>query len=67
MVSPLSDSDIDKGLIIDAIPIDRSGSVMFEPMRVPMATPLLRFAAIMAMVNSGNDVPIPETVVPTTE
>ena len=40
---------------------------MFEPISVPIATPLLRFAAIRAMVNSGNEVPIPDTVVPTTE
>ena len=40
---------------------------MFEPMRVPIATPLLLWAAINAIVNSGREVPMPETVVPTTE
>jgi len=40
---------------------------MFEPINVPIATPLLRFAAINAMVSSGSEVPIPETVVPMTE
>ena len=67
MVRPLSLPEISSGLIMDAIPIERRGSVMFEPISVPIATPLLRFAAMRAIVSSGRDVPIPDTVVPTTE
>ena len=56
-----------KGWTADAMPIDNKGSVIFEPINVPMATPWERLAAINAIVNSGNEVPNPETTVPIIE
>ena len=49
------------------MPIDNNGSVIFEPINVPIATPWERLAAMNAIVNSGNDVPNPETTVPIIE
>ena len=42
-------------------PMDNNGSVMFEPIRVPMATPFERLAAVSATANSGREVP-PATI-----
>ena len=44
--------------------MDSSGSVIFEPMRVPMATPLECLAAVRATASSGNEVPIAVIVAP---
>ena len=48
-----------------AIPMESSGSVMFEPISVPIATPWLFLTATIATVNSGSEVPNPDIVEPT--
>ena len=48
-----------------AIPMDSSGSVIFEPIRVPIATPWLFLTATIATVSSGREVPRPDIVEPT--
>ena len=53
-----------KGLTRAAMPIDSRGSVIFDPTKVPIATPLLFLAAIIATVNSGREVPKPDITVP---
>ncbi len=58
--------EMTKGETIAAIPIESIGSVMFEPIRVPTATPCDLFDAIRATVNSGSEVPSPDIVIPTT-
>ena len=45
-------------------PMDNNGSVMFEPIRVPMATPFERLAAVSATANSGREVPMAVIVAP---
>tara|TARA_Y100000588_G_C13547554_1_gene624721 strand:+ start:324 stop:578 length:255 start_codon:yes stop_codon:yes gene_type:complete len=61
------DSASTNGLIEAARPIDNSGSVMFDPINVPIATPWERFAAINPTTNSGREVPTAVRVVPITE
>ena len=65
--SGASEGVIANGLISAAIPIDNNGSVILEPIRVPIATPSLFLAAIKAIVNSGSEVPNPEMVEPIVE
>ena len=48
-----------------AIPMESRGSVMLEPIRVPIATPWLFLTATIATVSSGNEVPNPDIVEPT--
>lgn len=48
-----------------AIPMDSRGSVILEPIRVPIATPWLFLTATIATVNSGREVPNPDIVEPT--
>ena len=59
-------SVIDIGDTKAAIPIESNGSVMLEPIKVPIATPWLFLTATIATVNSGNEVPKPDIEVPTT-
>ena len=65
--SGASELVIANGLISAAIPIDNNGSVILEPIKVPIATPSLFLAAIKAIVNSGSEVPNPEMVEPIVE
>ena len=52
------------GYIMAVRPIDNNGSVMFEPIKVPIATPFERLAAVSATANSGREVPIAVIVAP---
>ena len=57
----IADDPTVTGYTIAVIPIDNNGSVMFEPIKVPIATPFERFAAVSATANSGSEVP-PATI-----
>jgi len=65
IVKSYDPSVIEIGDTSAAMPIESSGSVMLEPISVPMATPWLFLTATIATVNSGREVPRPDIVVPT--
>ena len=60
----IADDPTVTGYIIAVSPIDNNGSVIFEPIRVPIATPFERLAAVSATASSGRDVPIAVIVAP---
>ena len=64
LVTIIAPEEIARGWIIAAIPTESKGSVIFYPIKAPIATPWDFLTHNKATVNSGSEVPTAETEVP---